>query len=180
MSILISQMISKSTLKFHLWKYWQKCVFSNFVWQQWTRTKIDPNLIKINVDAYLSNGYLNPLSKLNSEKVEKVAYFKPWFEQPWTSTKIAPNLIKISVHAYLSNMYRNPLSKLNSEKVNKSTFLQPWLNQPWMRAKLAPNIIKIGLISQMGTYHFQNSILSKSTNVHILTLCLNNLEKRKK
>ena len=39
------------------------------------RAKIDPNLIKIGVHAYLSNGYLNPLSKLNSVKVDKSAYF---------------------------------------------------------------------------------------------------------
>ena len=39
--------------------------------------KIDPNLIKIGVHAYLSNDYLNPLSKLDSEKVDKSAYFQP-------------------------------------------------------------------------------------------------------
>ena len=39
------------------------------------RAKIAPNLIKIGVHAYLLNGYLNPLSKLNSEKVEKVHVF---------------------------------------------------------------------------------------------------------
>ena len=37
--------------------------------------KIAPNLIKIRVHAYLSNGYLNPLSKFNSEKVTKVHLF---------------------------------------------------------------------------------------------------------
>ena len=40
-----------------------------------TRAKLDPNLIKIGVHAYLSNGYLNPLLNLNSEKVKKNAYF---------------------------------------------------------------------------------------------------------
>ena len=35
------------------------------------RPKIAPNLIKIGVHAYLSNGYLNPVSKLNSEKFNK-------------------------------------------------------------------------------------------------------------
>ena len=44
--------------------------------------KIAPNLIKIDVDTYLSNGYLNPLSKLNSDKVNKSAYFQPRLEQP--------------------------------------------------------------------------------------------------
>ena len=39
------------------------------------RAKLDPNIIKIGVHAYLSNGYLNPLSKLNFEKVEKMHLF---------------------------------------------------------------------------------------------------------
>ena len=39
------------------------------------RAKKAPNLIKISVRAYLSNEYLNPLSKLNSEKVAKVNLF---------------------------------------------------------------------------------------------------------
>ena len=34
-----------------------------------------PKLIKIGVHAYLSNGYLNPLSKLNFKKVGKVDIF---------------------------------------------------------------------------------------------------------
>ena len=46
------------------------------------RAKIDANLIKIGVNAYLSNGFLNLVSKLNSEKVENNAYFQPWFDQP--------------------------------------------------------------------------------------------------
>ena len=78
------------------------------------RAKIAPNLVKTGVHDYLSNGYLNPLSKLNSEKVDKSAYFQPWFDQHWTRAKISPNLIKIGFHAYLSNGYLNPLSKLNS------------------------------------------------------------------
>ena len=65
------------------------------------RAKIAPNLKKIGVHAYLSNGYLNAVSKLNSEKVDKSAYFLPWFDQPRTRAKIAPNLIKLGVHAYL-------------------------------------------------------------------------------
>ena len=44
--------------------------------------KIDPKIIKIGVYANLSNGYLNPLSKHNFEKVEKSAYFQRWFDQP--------------------------------------------------------------------------------------------------
>ena len=77
------------------------------------RAKIAPNLIKIGVHFYLSNGYLNPLSKLNYEKVDKSASFQPWFNQPLTRAKTTPNLIKIGVHTYLSNGYLNPLSKLN-------------------------------------------------------------------
>ena len=65
------------------------------------RHKIAPNHIKIGVHPYLSNGYLNPLSKLNFEKVDKNAYFQSWLEQPRTRAKIAPNHIKIAVHDYL-------------------------------------------------------------------------------
>ena len=112
-----------------------------------------PFLIKIGFHAYISNRYLNTIAKLNSKKVNKSAYFQPWFDQPWTTTKIAPNLIKIDVCAYLSNGYINPLSKLNSKKVKKSASFQPWFDQPWTLAKIAPNLIKIGvmLIFQMGT-----------------------------
>ena len=39
------------------------------------RDKIVPYLIKIGVHAYLSNGYLNPLSKINSKKATKVHVF---------------------------------------------------------------------------------------------------------
>ena len=93
------------------------------------RAKITPNLIKIGVHAYLSNGYLNPLSKLNSEKVNKSAYFQPWFDQPCTEANIAPNLINIGVHAYLLNGYLNSLSKLNSNKVDKSASFKPCVDQ---------------------------------------------------
>ena len=67
------------------------------------RVKIAPNILKIGAHAYLSNGYLNPLSKLNYEKVDKSAYFLPCFDQPRRRDKIAPNIIKIGVHAYPSN-----------------------------------------------------------------------------
>ena len=43
------------------------------------RGKIAPNLIKIGVHAYLSNGYLNPLSKLNFKKVTNVHIFNLGF-----------------------------------------------------------------------------------------------------
>ena len=73
------------------------------------KAKIVSNLIKIDVHAYLGNGYLNQLSKLNSKKVNKSAYFQPWFYQPRRMDKIAPNLIKIGVHVYLSNWCLNLL-----------------------------------------------------------------------
>ena len=44
--------------------------------------KLAPKLIKLGFHAYLSNGYVNPLSKLNSEKVNKSASFQPWFDKP--------------------------------------------------------------------------------------------------
>ena len=44
--------------------------------------KIAPNLIKIGFDAYHSNGYIDPVSKLNYEKVDKSASLQPWFYQP--------------------------------------------------------------------------------------------------
>ena len=93
-------------------------------------TKITPNLLKIDVHAYLSNGHLNLLSKLNYEKVDKSAYFQPLFDQHRTRAKIASNLPKIGVLAYLSNGYLNPLSKLNSEKVDQSAYFQPWFDKP--------------------------------------------------
>ena len=51
------------------------------------RDKIVPNLIKIGVNAYLSNGYLNPVSKLNSEGVDKTVSFQGLFDQPLTGPK---------------------------------------------------------------------------------------------
>jgi len=45
------------------------------------RPIIAPNFIKIRFHAYLSNGYVNPHSKLNSKKVERSAYFKLWFDK---------------------------------------------------------------------------------------------------
>ena len=78
--MLISQMGIKSTLKFNS----EKVDKSAYI-QPWhdlprTREKIAPNLIKIVVHAYLSNGYLNEISKRNLEKVEKSAAFQPWFD----------------------------------------------------------------------------------------------------
>ena len=80
------------------------------------RTKIALIIVKLSVHDYLSHGCLNPLSKLNSEKVAKSAYLKHWFDNPCMRFKIAPNLIKIGFHAYLSNGYLNPLSKLDFDK----------------------------------------------------------------
>ena len=92
--------------------------------------KIAPNLMRIGVHAYLSNGYLHPLSKINSEKVDKRSYFQIWFDQPLTRAKIAPNIIKIGLHAYLSNGNLNTFPKLNSEKVKNGAYFQPWFAQP--------------------------------------------------
>ena len=101
--------VSKSTLKFQLRESRQKCIFSSLFDQPLTRAKIATNLIKIGFHVYLSNSYLNPLSKLNLEKVDDSAYFQPWFGQPWTRAEITLNLIKIGFHAYLSNGYLNLL-----------------------------------------------------------------------
>ena len=68
--------------------------------QVWMRSKIAHNPQNIYMRAYLSNGYLNPLSNFNFKKVNKSADF-----QPWTRAKITSNLMKIGVHAYLSNGY---------------------------------------------------------------------------
>ena len=108
--------------------------------------KITPNLIKIGVHAYISNRYLNQLSSFNSDKIDKSAYFQPWFDQSWMTDKITQNIIKISVHAYVSNGYINLHSKLNSKKVDKSASFQPWFDQPWTRAKIALDLIKIDVL----------------------------------
>ena len=94
------------------------------------RAKIAPNLIEIGIRAYLSNGHLNPLSKLNSEKVEKAHIVDLVLTNLERGPKIAPNLIKIGLHAYLSNGYLIPLSNFNHEKVDKSAYFQPWFHQP--------------------------------------------------
>ena len=88
-----------------------------------------PNLIKIGVYAYLSNGNVNKVSNFNSEKVNKRAYFEPYFDQPLTLAKIAQNRIRIVIHTYLSKRYLNPLSKLYSEKVDKSASFQDCFEQ---------------------------------------------------
>ena len=89
----------------------------------------------IGFHAYLSNGYLNLMSKFNYERVDKSAYFQPCFDQPWRWAKIGS-------HGCLSNGYLDQLSKLNSEKFDKRASFQPLFDHPWMRAKIAPNIIK--------------------------------------
>ena len=53
--------VSKSTLKFQFREIRQKCIFSTLFDQPWARSKIAPNLIRIDILAYLSNGYLNLL-----------------------------------------------------------------------------------------------------------------------
>ena len=125
-SCLCLKWLSKSTLKIQFWESKKKCIFSTLVWPTLNEAKIAPNLIKIGVHAYLSNGYLNQLSKHNSEKIDKSGYFQPRFDQPWTRSKIAPNMIKIGVHAYLSNS----CACLSLKWVNKPTFkTQFWESQ---------------------------------------------------
>ena len=67
--------VPKSVLKTQFWESRQKCIFSTLVRLALNAGKIAPIPIKIGVHTYLSNGYLNPLSKLNFEKVEKVHIF---------------------------------------------------------------------------------------------------------
>ena len=101
--------VPKFTFKNEFWESWQNFFFSTLVDQPWMRSNTTPNIIKIGVHAYLSNGYLNSHWKPNSEKVDKSAYFQTLFEQPWTWNKIAQDIIEIGVHAYLSNGYLNPV-----------------------------------------------------------------------
>ena len=54
--------------------------------------KIAPNLIKIGVHAYLSNGYQNALSKLNFEKVDKIAFYNLCL----SNLELGPKYIQIS------------------------------------------------------------------------------------
>ena len=49
--------------------YRQKCNVLDLFSQVWLRSKISHNPRKIYMQAYLSNGYLHPLSNFNSEKV---------------------------------------------------------------------------------------------------------------
>ena len=62
------------------------------------RVKIAPNLIKIGVHAYLSNGYLNTLSKLNFDKFNKSAFFNLGF----TNVEGGPKYLKI-VDVYVTS-----------------------------------------------------------------------------
>ena len=68
-----------STLNFNSEKVDKSAYFEPWIDQPSTRAKIARNLIKIVFHAYVSNRYLNPLSKLNSEKVEKVNLFNLFF-----------------------------------------------------------------------------------------------------
>ena len=171
--------VSKSTLKFQFRESWKKRIFWTLLW---TMLKEGQNSFEshknMSIHAYMSNRYLNLLSKRNSENVDKSAYFQTWFDYPWTREKVAPNLIKIGV-AYLSNGYLNQLSKLNSNKGDKSAYFQPWFDQSWTRSKATTNLIKYVsmLISQMcNKIHFQNSISRTLTIEYIFNVGLTNLE----
>ena len=69
--------IHKSTFKPQFWESKKSAYFQPLFDQPWMRDKIAPNILKIGLHAYLSNGYLNPLSKLNSEKDEKSTSYEP-------------------------------------------------------------------------------------------------------
>ena len=78
--------VPKSTFKFHFWKRRQKCILPWFD-HPWLRAKIAPNIIKICVHAYLSNGYLNRLSKLNSKRESTKVHI---FNLGWTNIEWGP------------------------------------------------------------------------------------------
>ena len=68
--------VSKSTLKFQFRESQQKCIFLNLVWPTLNEGQHSSKFHKNRyMHAYLSNGYLIPLSNFNSEKVKKVHLF---------------------------------------------------------------------------------------------------------
>ena len=73
------------------------------------KAKIAPNVIKIGVHANLKNGYLNPLSILNSKKVDKSASFEHWFIQTLNEGQNS------------SKSHKNTCPCLSLEWVSKST-----------------------------------------------------------
>jgi len=87
--------------------------------QVWLGCKIARNPLKVCMHGYLSNGYLNFLSKLNYEKVRKISSLRPLLNQRWIRNKIAPNIVKVSLYSYLPNAQINLRSNFNSEKLVK-------------------------------------------------------------
>jgi len=88
--------------------------------QVWLGSKIARNPLKVCMHGYLSNGYLNFLSKFNYEKVKKISYLRPLLDQPWITNKIASNIVKVGVHSYFPNAQINLRSNFNYEKLAKS------------------------------------------------------------
>ena len=60
------------------------------------KSKIARNPLKVCMDGYLSNGYLNSSSNFNYKKEEKITSLRPLLDQPSITTKIAPNIMKVS------------------------------------------------------------------------------------
>ena len=87
--------------------------------QVYLRSKIAQNPVKACMHGYLSNGYLNSLSKFNYKKDEKLTSLRPLLEQPLITIKIAPNIMKVSMHSYLSNATINLRINFNFEKLVK-------------------------------------------------------------
>jgi len=152
--MLTLKWVPKSTFKTQFQESRQKWTFQPLFNQPWTRVKIALKLIKMGVYAYLSNGYLNAHSKLNSKKVEESACSLPWFDQFWTRAKIAPNIIKIGVHFLsLKCVSKYTIKFLLGESRQKcifSTLVWPTLNEdqntskshinrcPWLSLKWEP------------------------------------------
>ena len=62
------------------WKQMQP--FRPWFHQVFLRSKIAQNPLKVCMHGYLSNGYLNYLSKFNDKKAEKITSLRPLLEQP--------------------------------------------------------------------------------------------------
>ena len=91
--------------------------------QDFPRSKIVQNPLKVFVHGYLSNKYLNSLSNFTYKKVKQIASLRPLLDQPWIMTKINSNIVEIGVHCYLPNAKINLWSNFNSEKLVKSKTL---------------------------------------------------------
>ena len=118
--------------------------FQSWLNQPWTRAKIAPNLIKMGVHTYLSNGYLNILFKTQFQETWQKWIF---LNLVWPTLKKCKNSSKYHKNRfpYLSLKWVPNSTFDNFEKVNKSASFQTWFDQPWTRAKITPNLIKISV-----------------------------------